>query len=259
MRLNGPFPFPLWEIKVLLIAVFLFSLVLYEMIFDDLSSCPIHAEMLLHQWGLDHYCSAPHPPDQSSSAAECQIESLTLTGYTNCQCTMSLEEVKSSFCTNYWIPTLPPKSTYSHIWWQLCAHPAVLKNEWVIYAWVLYHDVCDDMFGIADHLMFSEWVYLWLRCVVLSSRCARRETWIPSVAQITLEEPCYRVETLLVFHHFCKWFQEVCIMTLLWQSWPKYKEMDLNSAHAAVHRDETYYWWRAVTNLISQDRQSSLL
>lgn len=150
-RLNGPFPFPLWEIKVLLTTVFLFNLILYVMICDDLFSCPIHAEMLLQKWSLDHCRSTPHPPVQGSSAVECLIKSLTLPIHTvtwDSTIKFPFYTVLHKLLNN----NTSPKIYYINIWWQLCVHPAVLKNEWIICAWVLYHDVCDDMFGIADHL-----------------------------------------------------------------------------------------------------------
>lgn len=38
-----------------------------------LSSCPIQAEMLLHQRALDHYLSPPHPPGRGSSATHHRV------------------------------------------------------------------------------------------------------------------------------------------------------------------------------------------
>lgn len=58
-----------------------------------LSPCPIHAEMLPQQQGLDHYRPPPHPSGQYSSTALCRVpdwishtfRACTLLIYTNCK------------------------------------------------------------------------------------------------------------------------------------------------------------------------------
>lgn len=167
-----------WEIKVLLTAVFLFNLIFIWNYFWwplYMSYLCWNASSSVRSWSL-LFRFKPSWPGLISCIVPDWMPHTDIQGYTQWQYTLSHEEVKSSCCTDCWIPTHPPKSTYIHIWWQLCVHPAVLKNEWIIYAWVLYHDVCDDKFGTADHLMFSVWMCCWLQCVVLSSCCARRQT-----------------------------------------------------------------------------------
>lgn len=85
--LNGPFPSPLGKIKDLLTAVFLFSLGLCEMIFDDLSlhvpfrlKCFFISELLIIIFPLHTPLAGAH----QLHTTECQIEYLTLAGYAHC-------------------------------------------------------------------------------------------------------------------------------------------------------------------------------